>query len=386
MNLIDFPNITHMDQIRGKVLDKPEIKWNTYACGITVGCYVFQDKTTFDSAEARECRGIAFDSKGRVVSRPLHKFGNLGEFYSLDDLKALAWMGCIAGVYEKLDGSIISTSAHPTLPWAIRSRKSYSSDVVKIAVAYLKGLTTGSDEWGLVPFIKLVIDQDFTACFELTSPEAQIVLPQDRTQLRLLHVRDNFSGEYVMLDPGHPVHDWIDTFDIPLCPKLTGPIDEYGVDAMLEAIRTEEAHEGVVIQLTNGDMIKVKTPWYLRLHKSISFMRERDIAELALRGELDDVRANLAEVGIPTAEVDSIESRVKGHLLEITDAFETVMKADSGLSRKEFAIRYNGHIYFGLMMAAYLGKEVDVAEFYRRHCLDNDFSLRTLVPGAAETA
>jgi RNA ligase len=383
MNLIEFPNITHMDQIRGKVLDKPEIKWHQHSCGITVGCYMFQDKTTFDSPEARECRGIAFDANGRVASRPLHKFGNLGEFYSVEELRALAAIGCVHTVYEKLDGSIISTSAHPTLPWALRSRKSYSSDVVKLSLAYLEGISQGDDEWGIGHFMRLVTEQGFTACFELTSPEAQIVLPQDKTQLRLLHVRDNFSGEYVMLDPNHPVHSWVATFDVPLCPVRTRHIDEAGVDKLLAEIAADETHEGVVVQLTNGDMIKIKTPWYVRLHKSISFMRERDIAELALRGELDDVRANLTEVGIKTHEVDAIEHEVKIRLLDMSAAVDD---ADKTLPRKDFAIKYKDHPWFGLMMAAYLGKDVDYAGYYIKHRLDSEFSLRTLVPGAAEAA
>jgi hypothetical protein len=255
---------------------------------------------------------------------------------------------------------------------------------VKIADDLVLNAKNGDDEWGLAHFCKLVTDEGFTACFELTSPAAQIVLPQKRTLLRLLHVRDNFSGEYVMMDPHHPVWGWIATFDVPLCPVLLQSPNEPQITRLLEWVKTDQGAEGVVIQYTNGDMVKIKTPWYLRLHKSISFMRERDIAELALRGELDDVRQNLQEVGIDTFEVDVIERLVKNKILDMDSEVNVALKNDGAMDRKSFAIKYKDHQYFGLMMAGYTGKEIDFAGFYRKHRLDQDFTMRTLLPSAVE--
>jgi RNA ligase len=379
-----FKNIASIEDIRPFVAGKPEIKWARHTNGATVGCYMFQDKSTFDSPEALECRGIAFDDQGRVLSRPLHKFFNVGERPNVFDLPTLAHMSAVYAVYEKLDGSIISTSKLPDGGWALRSRKSYTSDVVGIAKDLIVNVSVGDDEWGLAHFCALVTEQGFTACFELTSPDAQIVMPQQRTLLRLLHVRDNFSGEYVMMDPDHPVHQWIATFDVPMCPLLLQSPNEEQIRALMESIATDETREGVVIQYTSGDMVKLKTPWYMRLHKSISFMRERDIAELALLGELDDVRANLQAVGIDTFEVDTIERTVKEKLLDMDSEVNVALKNDSNLDRKSFAIKYKDHQYFGLMMAGYTGKEIDFASFYRKHQLDQDFTMRTLLPSAAE--
>jgi RNA ligase len=379
-----FKNVANIQDIQPFVSGKPEIKWARHTNGSTVGCYMFQDKSTFDSVEALECRGIAFDDAGRVLSRPLHKFFNVGERGEAIGLVDRAQMREVYAVYEKLDGSIISTSKLPDGGWALRSRKSYTSDVVGIANDLILTAQTGSDEWGLAHFCKLVTDEGFTACFELTSPDAQIVMPQQRTLLRLLHVRDNFSGEYVMMDPHHPVWGWIATFDVPLCPVLMQSPDHGQIMDLLAQIEQDETREGVVIQYTDGDMVKLKTPWYLRLHKSISFMRERDIAELALLGELDDVRANLQAVGIDTFEVDTIEHLVKNKLLDMDSEVNVALKNDGNLDRKTFAIKYKDHQYFGLMMAGYTGKEIDFASFYRKHRLDQDFTMRTLLPSAAD--
>jgi RNA ligase len=379
-----FKNVANIGDIKPFVAAKPEIKWARHTNGATVGCYMFQDKDTFDSPEALECRGIAFDDQGRVLSRPLHKFFNVGERGEAIGLVDRAQMREVYAVYEKLDGSIISTSKLPDGGWALRSRKSYTSDVVGIANDLILPAQTGSDEWGLAHFCKLVTEEGFTACFELTSPDAQIVMPQQRTLLRLLHVRDNFSGEYVMMDLDHPVWGWIATFDVPLCPVLLQNPDHGQIMDLLAQIEQDETREGVVIQYTDGDMVKLKTPWYLRLHKSISFMRERDIAELALLGELDDVRVNLQAVGIDTFEVDTIERTVKNKLLDMDSEVNVALKNDGNLDRKTFAIKYKDHQYFGLMMAGYTGKEIDFASFYRKHRLDQDFTMRTLLPSAAD--
>jgi RNA ligase len=379
-----FKNVANIQDIQPFVSGKPEIKWARHTNGATVGCYMFQDKSTFDSVEALECRGIAFDDAGRVLSRPLHKFFNVGERGEAIGLVDRAQMREVYAVYEKLDGSIISTSKLPDGGWALRSRKSYTSDVVGIANGLVLSAKTGDDEWGLKHFCKLVTEEGFTACFELTSPDAQIVMPQQRTLLRLLHVRDNFSGEYVMMDLDHPVWGWIATFEVPMCEVLLQSPDHGQIMDLLAQIERDETREGVVIQYTDGDMVKLKTPWYLRLHKSISFMRERDIAELALRGELDDVRTNLQAVGIDTFEVDTIEHLVKNKLLDMDSEVNVALKNDGNLDRKTFAIKYKDHQYFGLMMAGYTGKEIDFASFYRKHRLDQDFTMRTLLPSAAE--
>jgi len=41
--------------------------------------YVYAVDTTFETAIARECRGLKFDREGKLIARPFHKFFNLGE-------------------------------------------------------------------------------------------------------------------------------------------------------------------------------------------------------------------------------------------------------------------------------------------------------------------
>jgi RNA ligase len=106
-----FKRIEHIDDIRSAVTGKEEIKYILQPNGTTIVCYMFQDSHTFDTPEAIECRGIAFGSDGKIVSRPLHKFFNMGEKAWLTPDELLKRDDVVA-IYDKLDGSMIATSYH----------------------------------------------------------------------------------------------------------------------------------------------------------------------------------------------------------------------------------------------------------------------------------
>jgi hypothetical protein len=63
-----FHTINHLTELLPHVADKKEIRFLEHRVGAVVGCYLFCDGNTFDSTYALECRGIAFDRHGVVVS------------------------------------------------------------------------------------------------------------------------------------------------------------------------------------------------------------------------------------------------------------------------------------------------------------------------------
>lgn len=371
-----FKEIHHISEVQvPSILDKKEIKFLSQPFGITVGCYLFMDSSTFDSPEALECRGIAFDENGHIVSRPLHKFFNVGEKEWLSPQKISQRE--IAGIYEKLDGSMIATAfVNGELLW--RSKKSFGSDVVKLAKEFL----TLPENKHIEAFATEIASQQMTAIFELTHPEARIVVAQPKPQMRLLHVRHNHTGQYVLLDKDHNVHDMVQRYNVPMVPLLSFN----DVALALESLETMEDCEGYVIQFTNGDMVKAKCPWYIRLHRSVTFLRERDIALLALNEELDDVKASLVEAGIDLTEVENVEARLKAILIDFSDQIEAAYIAGKDLDRKTFAITNKPHPLFGMIMERYLGKEVPLIKWYIQNRLKEDFTLRSLTNDAVTEA
>lgn len=368
-----FPLVHSIGDIRKAVEGKREIRFSEHPNGVTLGCYQFMDSSTFDSPEALECRGIAFGRDGRVISRPLHKFFNMGEKAWLSPSELLR-RDDIAWIHDKLDGSMIAT-AEVDGSLAIRSKKSFDNEVTRLALDILKH----SPE--LQSFCEVVMVSGMTAVFEITHPEAQIVVRQDRPRLRLLHVRDNQTGEYVLLDESNDVHGWIRDFGVD-CVKR----HEAGLATLLEELEFLKDAEGYVVQFKNGDMCKIKCPWYLRMHKSVTFLRERDIARLALNEELDDVKGSLSEVGIDLSAVEGVERSLKERLLGIMDEVDAICSDGADLDRKSFAIKNSKHPLFGLAMAKYQGKEPGVSDWYGNNRLKTDYSLKVLGGDALKEA
>lgn len=363
-----FKTVNHISDVQPFVAEKKEIRFLSQPKGITLGCYLFQDSKTFDSIEALECRGIAFDSAGKIVSRPLHKFFNLGEREWLFPHNVLARDDIVA-IFDKIDGSMIATAwVDGKLLW--RSKKSFESSVVKLAGELL----ATSEHGGIEVFAREVASNGMTAIFELTHPEARIVVAPETAALRLLHVRDNVTGAYVMLDPGHSIHGLIARHRVPLAARFDG----LSLADALESLTEMNGREGFVVQFANGDMLKAKCPWYQRLHRSITFLRERDIAWLAIKEELDDVKGALAEAGIDLTAVNEVEARLKAILGEMMDEVEALYQKGRNLDRKEFAVATKEHPLFGLAMQRYLGKEVTLLDWYGRSRLKTDFNLRVL--------
>lgn len=363
---MSFPWIEKISDVQPFVADKKEIRFSEQPNGCTVGCYMFMDGNTFDTPQALECRGIAFDRSGRIVSRPLHKFFNVGEKPWLMP-EQLSERHDVAAIQDKIDGSLIATA------WidgelVLRSRKSFTSDVVALAEEIMERKPL------LREFASEVAYSGMTACFEITHPKARIVVDHgSEPSLRLLHVRANVSGEYVLLDPRHGIHELIAEYGVERVRHFPGDLRT----AMLSLEGMKDA-EGYVAQFDSGDMCKIKCPWYLRLHRSITFLRERSIAELALNEELDDTKSDLLEAGVDLAAVLAVESRLKDILIRISDEVDAIYEADKALDRKTFAIKHKTHPYFSMAMSRYIGRDPEVREWYRKHRLREDFGLDTL--------
>ncbi len=370
-----FKRIDHISDIQPQVAHKEEIRFYKQHNGIIMSMYIHMDSKTFDSPEARECRGTAFDQEGAVVSRPLHKFFNMGEKDYLAPDKLIARTD-VAAVFDKLDGSMVATSwVKGDLAW--RSKKAFNSDVVKLAQEFI----AYPENVGIEEFAYWCAFHGRTAIFELTHPQAQIVVPQTKPQMRLLHVRDNITGAYVMLDPKDVVHEMIATFNVPVVAR-----HKMTMQQVIASLEKMEYAEGYVVQFEDGDMVKMKCPWYTRLHRSITFLRERDIAALALNEQLDDMKQHMREVGIPLERVEEVESRLKTILLDIESEIQEIYQSGKHLDRKGFAVKNSKLPLFGLAMNLYNGTEFNLNEWYAKSRLKKDFGLESLLSGAQAEA
>jgi RNA ligase len=272
----------------------------------------------------------------------------------------------------------------------MKSKKTFSSDVAQAAEKFVSENSTT-----LGQFINAVANRNWTAVFEWTAPDARIVLLYMKPELQLLHLRDNESGQYID-------HDEMKKLAANFNVKCVDEVEDFwelsssessvfNAEKMLDAAKTQEGIEGWVVQFKNGDMVKVKTEWYLRRHRAMTFLRERDIVELTLDEGLDDLKSLLVSEGAEISEIIEIENKVVNDIGSILTLIDSIIEKDGKMERKEFAIKYmnNDAIptgVFGLLMARYTGKELNVKDWYRKNVLKEKWTLRqlVLVPTIAE--
>ena len=377
-----FPILYNDIAMRAAVEHKPEIRFMDQEDGSVICSYIVSCDGTFDEMYSREARGIVFDINGKVISRPLHKFSNLNQnpenqYQNIDWSKAKRIM-------TKRDGSMIHQVAITSDSWALKSKKSYSSDVAVQATKFVNDSKAPYDK-----FLDLCVKKDVTAIFEWTSPVARIVVGYLQDSLTLLHIRDNVTGKYFT---EQEIKEISEPYKIPLVEEgFLDILETIKNGKVQELIDSTEGIEGWVIQFENGDMIKIKTKWYMDRHHAMTFLRVRDIAEMTLKETLDDLKSILVAEGCDISEINTIENKVVEDIDLMITEVQTVYEQYKHLSRKDFAITLGNQgqnlELFKLIMHKYEGKEPDYKAFYERNYLHTRFDLRqiNLLQSTAET-
>jgi len=357
-----FPVIECLDDLLPHIKNKPEIRVDHQSNGMTVVCYMVSAENTFDSAWTRECRGITFGPDGKIAGRSLHKFFNVNE---REETRPENLPSNIVRLMDKRDGSMIHTVKVGDT-FRLKSKKSFDSDVAKAATEWINR----PENANFYRFCEVMAWNDETAIFEFTAPDARIVLPYKNAELKLLHVRDNKTGEYWNRDYMHGIFgkgNCVEEFN---CEFIT-------LQMLLDQAKTVENIEGWIAQFPN-EMVKVKCDWYLKRHRAMTFLRERDIAQLVLDEGLDDIKSMLVGDGVNIADILAIENKVAQQIVEMELRVKDILYWDSTMDRKSFAIKHQGTPHFGLLMAAYTGKEPNYKDYFEKNILKQEYSLRQL--------
>jgi RNA ligase len=259
-----FPFIKHIDDVLPHIADKPEIA-RIEKDGYTVLDYIYAGETTFDNPYARECRGLKFDSEGKLIGRPFHKFFNLNE---KDETKFenQDWTEPFT-LFNKWDGSMI----HPALvngELVFMTRKG----VTDVAMQAMRECDYDADE------MVMLLKSGFTPIYEFISPNNKIVIHYDEPRLVPLNIRDRETGTYFT--------NFAET-DSPLGNHLKGQ----SIEEILDSIKKAKDLEGTVIQFHYSKrFIKFKADDYVALHRVIDeTAHEKRVLALIMDDKLDDV-------------------------------------------------------------------------------------------------
>lgn len=199
-----------------------------------------------------EMRGLTFvfNKDGSLYKRyiMLNKFWNLGENVgnTIDDFKKKK----IVNITNKEDGSLISFIDLPNGKIIAKTKMGFTNEQSDAANKIY------NEDASIKSFVDFCLKNDLAVMFEYVSPFNKIVLKYEETDLILIRVRNNNTGEYIDIRT-------LNAPGIKLCPFEEKYTD---LDQLLSDANILENKEGWVIQFSDQSMCKVKTKWYHRLH------------------------------------------------------------------------------------------------------------------------
>jgi RNA ligase len=310
-----FPRIEFIDHVLWAIKDMPEFSVNQKDDYVVVNYNVaFTDTFKLDkqtpaslqaSALRRECRGLIFkQSTGELISRPYHKFFNLGEREETQ-LQAINF-DQPHFVMEKTDGSmirLIETNGDYRL-----ATKAGVTDTSELAEKYI-------NEYQL----EFMIDQyreGKTVLLEFVAPDNRIVVDYPEPAFYLTAIRDNVSGVYLPLVGSQFFEK----------PKLfMGVTQDNDANSLVENVVNKKNEEGVVIRFDDGHMVKLKNSWYLRIHKAKELILfDHKLAELILEQKIDDILPELDEKDV--ARVHRVTDELNNGWISASDRITELLK------------------------------------------------------------
>jgi RNA ligase len=190
-----FPLIKTIDDVLPFVKHREEFVVTEHQWGTSID-YQTPLSDTFDTPQARECRGIKFHPDGHILARPYHKFFHIGE----PRMRANELL--IAGRFE--DKHIILDMLHGTMihPIIIEDAVFFSTraGITDIAEQALRFATPHRDPVGLEPwYIDFCYDlakSNLTSIFEWC-PQLEPIQEHPANKLILTAIRANQTGEYL---------------------------------------------------------------------------------------------------------------------------------------------------------------------------------------------
>jgi T4 RnlA family RNA ligase len=327
-----------------------EVKHEVEGFVVSVFNYRLANWTHFDkpvesdpNLKAFELRGLTFvwNKDGSLYNRYLM----LDKFFNLDQVPDSAYSVVknfkIKNVFNKEDGSVASFVRLPNGKVMGRSKTSFQSDqAIEIQKIY-------ESDPNIKQFVDFCMDSDIVPIFEYVSPTNRIVVPYANTQLILLRLRDNKTGEYLDIDNYSKQLDGISV----------AASEETTLDDILTAKDIVEGKEGWIVQFENGKMVKIKTSWYIDRHRLFTedLNRENTLISLILDETIDDVIAQIEE---PTKkeEIEEIIDIVNNEMSILSNNIDKLMSNYKG-DRKDFAINYRKDPLFGVCMGIIGGKD-----------------------------
>lgn len=316
--------------------------------------YNYTEKATFEhhwTPETRLCRGLIVDQDTEeVLARPFPKFFNSTE----PDAPAFSPSDIVIAT-DKADGSLGIMYQTPDGP-AIATRGSFTSPQALHATALLR-----------TKYPRFVAPEHDTVLFEIIYPENRIVLNYGvQDDLILLgHVRVHDGA---ILSPR--TSQLLSAWPGPVTPELAFA-SRY--DTLSHLFDRPNAEGLVVRNLRTDDMIKIKQPDYVALHRIVTNLSERTVWQHLVDDKpISDLLINLPEEFHPWVQkvaLDLVNRRDSAFFtyLRLYQLISRNVLSDKGeVTRKDFALAASKHPESAWALFAFFDRKNILPQLWRR--------------------
>lgn len=281
-----FPNIQNLSQVKNVIENVDgfiiaERDWGYVANYVHANNQTFPEVISVEDSIRRECRGLIFSKDGILISRPYHKFFNVGE--RTETLLENIDLSQSHVILEKLDGSMIRP-----IPIGGSFRLGTKMGITDVA---MQAETWLADHLNYENFINSCISFNVTPIFEWCSRKQRIVIDYPVDRLVLTAIRHNNTGEYASL---YELKKTAAVYNLDVVREYEGNIQN--MESLMAETRGLQGQEGWIIRFHDGHMLKIKAEEYVIIHKAKdNILREKNVIEMILDEKTDDVKPFLLE-------------------------------------------------------------------------------------------
>ena len=283
----------------------------------------YTPKTTYENIWNEitlTCRGLIINEMtNKVVSMPFGKFFNYGQQCGLD----ITPPNNYPEVTIKYDGSLgISYKIDGKVYWATRG--SFESDQAKVAQRI----------WDEKYHDKYIPD-NVTLLAEIIHPETRVVVKYDFIDLVAV------GATNIYLNKDYKYNE-LAVFTHQLRMRTTERV-ELNLESAVHFVKKLDCNnEGFVLRWSNGFRLKVKSDEYMKVHKIICGLSEKQILEYWVEDKINNLIESLPEEF--RGEIEQKRDNYSKLEVEIYEEVFANYKLAPKSDRKEFALWVNGNI------------------------------------------
>lgn len=316
-----------------------------------------------DNPVALECRGIMYDISDEddviLVCRPQQKFFNVSEGSVEHNPHDLFY------VYEKLDGSLISTFIHNG-ELRLKTKGSIKSKQCQMAMEWLDEPENESLKRNLLELTQA----GNTINLEWIGPDNRIVVGYDNNELVYLNERNIKTGIISWPVDGRLYNKINRAREFP---ELWSDLwDDF--ENTKEQLYNETTGEGYVLVFGNpmdNYCIKLKNHKYCSIHRiRDSIVYPESLCELVIKGETDDLYDIFKEDEKSVQLIKDMEDKIIPEYNKFVSEIEDFHNDNKELSRKDFAIKGTNKLskpQFVCAMNLFIGREFSFTDYAIRN-------------------